>query len=283
MLISTIHDKFKTGFDKMDTFSSMELVPEQTDIILNEAQDDVINEIINLGVEEQQTYKDYFAKLVTTQNTNTFLPGFEPFELQVELPSDYMLALMERVDVQYPDCKRITSGNLVAGTSYIVIEGSIVYQGLLNYAKGQSFTAVSGSTKFNGTGEVRELLTKRAEVKAVSRDKYIKVINNPFTTPNKDKILALEYASTVVGGSQRHGLIGSQFATPSRYYLHYYRKPARMQYGSQYAPATVDVDCELSDRACNRIVEKAITKAYKIFNAQEYPVMKQEEIINTIK
>ncbi len=56
-----------------------------------------------------------------------------------------------------------------------------------------------------------------------------------------------------------------------------------MQYGTQYATPTLDIDCELNDEAANQIVEMAVVKAKKIIGSQEFQTFKSEELFNTIK
>jgi hypothetical protein len=238
MTIAEMHTKFRIGYDKIDSFSAPEYVPEAIDVILNEAQDDFINDITNLGIESNQTYTDYLANLVTSVTISTFSIGTKPNGVFVNLPTDYRKAILEEVSLTYLNCN-------------------------------------NQSTSI------------RIPVKPETRDRYSRVIANPFKDPSKEYIIRLEYKKATSTGSQIYELISSTGNTISDYYLDYLKNPIKMQYGTAYAPSSpgfnANVDCELSIEAQNKIVEKAIVKALKIIGDQKQQEFKKEELFNTVK
>ena len=59
-----------------------------------------------------------------------------------------------------------------------------------------------------------------------------------------------------------------------------------MQFGTEYATSSpgfnININCELSEEAQNRIVEKTAVKIKKILMQQDYNIFKQEELYNKV-
>ena len=101
-----MHKKFRVYFDKIDSFSAAEYTPEAIDIILNKAQDIVLEELINTGLEKTQTFSDYLSSIIVKRTINTFSTDSES-EVNgkyINIPSDYRKFLMDRVVLKVPDC-----------------------------------------------------------------------------------------------------------------------------------------------------------------------------------
>lgn len=276
MNISEMHQKLRVSFDGIDTFSAPELTPEALDILLNESQDDLINEIEKEGYESTQRQSDYLSPLVRSSVTSSFINGNKPFGKIATVPSDCRKILLERAEVSYPDCKKVT---IISNTKhYIVVEGTITYAGNV-YSKGEIFSG-SNITKFSRNGEVREVKTKIVSVRPETRDRYNKVIVNPFKKPSLDEVIRLSYDIF------QNEIIGDEFLIITKYFVDYYKHPVKMQFGTNYAPSSVgygiDVNCELTEEAQNRIVEKTVVKIKKILMQQDYNIFKQEELYNKV-
>lgn len=278
--IAQMQQKFNLSFDDISTLSAPEYTPEAIDILLNEAQDDLINDLTNQGLEENQTYTDYLANLVQEVTLTAFTPGNKPYSKFINLPGNYRKMLLERVLVYYPDCVTLKSGELTTG-KYIVTSGSITYNNIV-YPENSIFDYIQNISTFTDSGVLKKALSKISEVKPETRDRYNKILLNPFKTPYEDLIIRLEYSQGLPIGPQQYELISSKNIFLQEYYIDYYKDPVQMRYGTQYQPQTTDINCELSTEACNMIVQKAVTKAKKIIQ-EEYQAFKQEEISNTIR
>ena len=109
MTITQMHTKFDFLFDKMATFSAPELSPADKDLILNIAQDDLIESLTKKGVEKNQEYTDYLKNIIVPYfSTSFFTDGFsKPNGVYVQLPSDYRTSVLEYVDIEYLNCKNV--------------------------------------------------------------------------------------------------------------------------------------------------------------------------------
>ena len=99
----------------------------------------------------------------------------------------------------------------------------------------------------------------RATVIPTTRDRYNRVIKDPFNKPDEKNILRL--VSENVSGAESFELVSSDGCTITSYYLDYIREPRRIQHGTQYATPTSDVDCELSEKAQEKVIEIAVDLA----------------------
>jgi hypothetical protein len=274
MSIADMHNKFRVSYDAMDTAMAPELTPEAIDVLFNEAQDDLINDITNSGIERTQTNTDYLSKLVKTVEISSFSNGTKPNGKLATLPVDYRKTLLERAEIKYPSCKIVKNGSIENGKEYVVMNGSIVYSGT-SYKRGDKFMGTNINS-FSGNGEVRSLELDIIKVKPETRDRYLSVINNPFKTPDEKQIIRLS------NGNNQNEIILSEFVFLNKYILDYIKEPVKMRYGSAYSIPSTDVDCELNQEAQNKIVQKALTKASKILKQEQYQIFKQEDILNTV-
>jgi hypothetical protein len=117
MTVAQMHIEFKIGLDKVDSLSSPNFIPEEIDIILNNAQEEFItqrayrNNPRQQGVEETQKRIDDLKNIVSNYSTTTFvnLASNKPNGVFVNLPTNYRHALQEEVIVSYTDCTNTTT------------------------------------------------------------------------------------------------------------------------------------------------------------------------------
>lgn len=235
MTVSELHTRFKIKFDKIDSFNSPELSPEQIDEMLNIAQEELINMIGRKGFEKDQDYMDYVNNITIPYSTTNFTTTSlnKPNGVFIDLPSDYRTCLLEYVDITYTDCNNTTQ-------------------------------------------------TKTVEVKPISRDRYNTIVRDPFNKPGKhtvqNKVVRLSSSVKQRGVNDTFELIPGSDLTITKYYIDYIRQPQKIKYGTAYATPSTDVNCELSIKAQEKIVDLAVDEALKILGLTErYTINKQEE------
>ena len=101
MNVSQMHYHFKLGLDKVDSLSSPNFLSEEIDVLLNQAQAQIIenraygNNIKGESVEETQKRLDDLKNLTTNYETSTFTndTSNKPSGVYVTLPTDYLRKL----------------------------------------------------------------------------------------------------------------------------------------------------------------------------------------------
>jgi hypothetical protein len=112
MTVATMHSEFKIGLDKVDSLSHPNFLPEEIDVLLNQAQDKFIkqrsygNNPRRIGLEETQKRLDDIKNLITNFESTTFVTNTDnkPNGAFVAIPSDYMFAIEEEATITYLDC-----------------------------------------------------------------------------------------------------------------------------------------------------------------------------------
>lgn len=274
-----MHTRFRIKFDKMATLSAPEYFPEDVDVLLNDAQDKLIDFYSNIkGLERTQSITDYLGEIVQREelsNPDIFIgPNQEPNGKYVTLPDNYRKMLMEQVKLLIPDCVLVKSGKIKSGILYMITSGSIVYNNN-TYQKGDTFTGITNLLTYLGTGSVYEAKSKYARVRPIPRDNYLMDIRNPFKKPDSDIVLRLE---TGIFPKLTYELITDNKNIIQAYKLDYLRQPLQMKLGTEYATPVADVQCELNNEAQIKIVDIAVTEALKILGDQRYSLNKQEQI-----
>lgn len=289
MLVSQLHNEFKVGVDKIDSLNSANLLPEEIDIFLNNAQRTFIEQRAygtnpkREGLEETQKRLDDLRNIVSNTTISTFTTNSnnKPNGYFIALPTNYMHAIQEEADIRYNDCNstKVTSSNIVSGSIYFVQSGSIVYNST-TYTAPAYFTGVTVAanavTTFTGTGIVYNSVTKRIPVKPITHDRYNKVIHDPFNKPYQDEVIRLGYER--VSNNESFELITDGSFSISNYYLRYLREPNEIQYGTTYAVPTTDVDCELSDYTHREIIAIAVQEALANIEANNRYQTKAREV-----
>lgn len=100
----------------------------------------------------------------------------------------------------------------------------------------------------------------RATVIPTTRDRYNKIILDPFNKPDRKNIIRL--VSEPLNGTPTFELVSSDGCTMDAYYLDYIKEPERIQFGTKYATTGLsDISCELSEKAQEKIIEIAVNLA----------------------
>lgn len=89
----------------------------------------------------------------------------------------------------------------------------------------------------------------RVPVRAITHDRYNKMIRDPFNKPDKTEIFSLPYE-----GSTNEIIVGNSTTTLSAYYLRYIRKPATVSLQG-------NISCDLSEQLHPEIVIYAANMA----------------------
>jgi pyruvate/oxaloacetate carboxyltransferase len=122
MTVQEMHYEFKLGLDKVDSLSTPNFIPEEIDVILNNAQEEFItqrayrNNPRQQGVEETQKRVDDLKNIISDYKTSTFSTTADnkPNGIFVNLPVDYRHALQEEVQLTYTNCNNQTTTSIAA-------------------------------------------------------------------------------------------------------------------------------------------------------------------------
>lgn len=222
MQIQRMHIEFKIGLDKSDVLNYPNYEPEEIDVFLNKAQENIIkqrcsgNNAKRESIEETQKRRDDLRNITTNSNINTAYTTAQdlldvvdnkPNGIFVKLPSDYWFALEEEVTVTYTDC----NGNTTS---------------------------------------------KRIDVKPMTHDRYNKVSKDPFNRPCDELVVSLPYEYIEINNENisRVELIGDGSYAIDTYHLRYIREPRTMDFEN-------DISCELSDHIHREIIDEAVNLA----------------------
>jgi len=107
-----MHQEFKIGLDKVDSLSYPNFLPEEIDILLNQAQEKFVkqraygNNPRRLGLEETQKRLDDLKNIISNFESVTFTSNSnnKPNGVFVALPDTYMFAIEEEASINYIDC-----------------------------------------------------------------------------------------------------------------------------------------------------------------------------------
>ena len=151
MTIQEIHQEFKFRLDKLDSLNYPNLLPEEIDLLLNNAQDIFVKQRYGVtntkkqGLEETQKRREDLkalvrnAILIPQPNTTGNIDVNAQF---VNLPSDHWFIIEERCKITYKNCNN-------------------------------------------------ESVSDRVYIKAINHDDFNDSISNPFQKPNLEKVLRL--------------------------------------------------------------------------------------------
>lgn len=158
MAIADMHLEFKERFDKIDSTQNPNLDPEEIDIFLNIAQQELFSELFKEGAERTQKEHDYLKNLISNFTTNTFTTtaSNKPNGKFVLLPTDYKRALQENATVTYTDCKDHTASNYV--NVYPKTHGEYNEARLDPFNKPNKNKVIRLSTYKSGNNETFELI-----------------------------------------------------------------------------------------------------------------------------
>lgn len=229
-----MHTAFRFGLDKFDNLNYPNFLPEEIDLILNQAQDRVTKQRYGVtntkrtSFEETQKRTEDLKELVRHANLT-----FQPIALDnittsarfVNLPADHWFIIQERVVQQCDKCNQTP-----------------LYTETTSGPGGAPVT-----TSYNGMF---------AEVRPIQHNEVDKVLKDAFKAPDYDKVLRLMEDGRVE-------IITSSVCTPTVYRLRYIKKPNRISITSNPT-----VDCELSEHIHQEIVDEAIKIALEGIEAK---------------
>lgn len=230
MTITEMHQSFRFGLDKLDNLNYPNFLPEEIDLLLNQAQERIVKQRYGTtntkrtSFEETQKRTEDLKELVRHVNLNFQTNNFRnitPESRFVTLPNDHWFVIQERV-VQ--ECDKCNSTPL-----YTEVDDQ------------------NNETSVNGM---------YAEVRPIQHHEVDKVLKDAFKAPDYDKVLRL-----MVDGMVE--IIPSSVCTPVKYRLRYIKKPIDVSITSNPI-----VNCELSEHLHQEIVDEAIKIALEGIEAK---------------
>ena len=151
MTIAEMHQAFKFQLDKLDSLNYPNFLPEEVDLLLNQAQERFVkqrygkNNVYRSSFEETQKrtedLKDITVNAVLTPAVNA-PDNIDPNAVFVTLPTDHWFIVQERVMLNYFDCHNVYT-------------------------------------------------SEYAEVRPIQHNEFSKVIKDPFKKPTLEKVLRL--------------------------------------------------------------------------------------------
>ena len=222
MNISRMHIEFKAGFDKSESLSYPDFRPEEIDLFINKAIENIVkqkysgNNLKRESVEETQKRRDDLRMLTKNYITSTFTVNADnkPNGSFVQLPSDYWFTLEEEVDISYLDCHNNVVSNV------------------------------------------------RASVKPITHDRYNKIKIDPFNKPNKIEVVSLPFGvssglqTQAFSEAQKNEIITDSTTTLNAYYLRYIKKPVEVSLANNIdCDLSEELHREIIDAAVNLAIE----------------------------
>jgi hypothetical protein len=283
MTITEMHQYFRVGVDKAESFSYPSFEIEEIDYFLNKAQERFIkqrygiNNIKGQGFEQTQKRTDDIREVIMYNNSSSldrYLNGSntddnKPYSKYYTLPNTapasasdpgdvYWFSIQEEAEVVYTDAasSSYTINSTVIPTGTYIVTETLSYDGEMYYT-GESFVfaGASFSSKFpNGT--FKSTKSKRVGVKPIQHDDYNKVVNDPFNKPNHDQALRLMLGDKIE-------IITEADFDITKFYMRYVRKPLAVDFANT-------VDCELADHTHEEIVDIAVSIALEDIESGRY-------------
>jgi hypothetical protein len=151
MTISEAHIAFKIGLDKIDSLNYPDILPEEIDFLLNQAQDRFVKQRYGKTNTKREAFEETQKR---TEDLKTIVKTahISPSALSIDnisntarfyiLPVEHRYIIQEQVDISYTDCHGTTT-------------------------------------------------TKKVLVRPIQHDDYDKILYDPFNIPNDVKVLRL--------------------------------------------------------------------------------------------
>ena len=242
MTISQMHQAFRFGMDKMDNLNYPNFLPEEIDLLLNQAQERFVKQRYGITNTKRTSFEETQKRtedlkelirqvvLIPTANSGTVGVGtnITTNSVFVTLPTDEWFIIQERVIIHSDKCNTETI--------------SIYVPGYVN-DNGQAFPETIATV----TG-------KYAEVRPIQHLEFDKIVTDAFKGPDYDKVLRLMYDGYVE-------LVPSINSTVTRYIMRYIKKP-------QSVSLTTPTNCELAEYTHQEVVDCAIVIALEGIEAK---------------
>lgn len=151
MTVAQMHTAFKFGMDKLDALNYPNFLPEEIDLLLNQAQDRYVKQRYGLNNIKRQSFEETQKRTEDLKNlvrAITLIPAaYATDNINVNarfvtLPLDHWFIIQERASITYEDC--------------------------------------------NGND-----LTTSVRIKPIQHVEFDVIIEDPFKKPNKEKVLRL--------------------------------------------------------------------------------------------
>lgn len=151
MTVAQMHTAFKFGMDKLDALNYPNFLPEEIDLLLNQAQDRYVKQRYGLNNVKRQSFEETQKRTEDLKNlvrAITLIPAaYATDNINVNarfvtLPLDHWFIIQERASITYEDCHG-------------------------------------------------DDLTVNARIKPIQHVEFDVIIEDPFKKPNKEKVLRL--------------------------------------------------------------------------------------------
>lgn len=122
MLVSEMHTSFKFGMDKLATLNYPNFLPEEIDLLLNQAQDRYVKQRYGLtnikkqSFEETQKRTEDLKELLQPANLAPLAYSVNNIDTNARfftLPVDHWFIIQERAEISYLDCNGDTVDTLI--------------------------------------------------------------------------------------------------------------------------------------------------------------------------
>lgn len=117
MTISEVHLEFKFRFDKIDSLNYPNFLPEEIDLLLNQAQDRYVKQRYGLNNYKRQSFEETQKRTEDLKNivlqVNLTTQPYSALNIDTNarfiiLPTDHWFVIWERATLQYIDCNNTT-------------------------------------------------------------------------------------------------------------------------------------------------------------------------------
>lgn len=221
MTIAEAHQEYKTRLDKIDALEYPNVLPEEIDLIFNNAQDRYVKQRYGKTNPKRVSFEEEEKR---TQDLRVLIT---PFRAQPLIPSSNSIT---------SNAYRV---NIEENQWFIVHEKAIINCPSCN----TSITIInSDDDARDSDSEIVEGI--EVEVRAVTHNEFEKIKNDPFKGPDYEKLLR------VIRGNYIE-LIPKTGCTVSYYFNRYIRQPERVSLSG-------NVTFELPEHTHSEIIDEAI-------------------------
>ena len=234
--------------DKMDNLNYPNFLPEEIDLLLNQAQERIVKQRYGITNPKRTSFEETQKRtedlkeiirqvvLIPTANSGQVNLGenITTNSVFVTLPNDHWFIIQERVIIVSDRCNTETINIYIPAYCITVSEDPLIEE----CYEASTLTVVG----------------KYAEVRPIQHLEFDKIINDAFKAPDYDKVLRLMYDGKVE-------IVPSTLSTVTRYILRYIKKPTQMS-------ISTPTNCELSEHLHQEIVDEAIKVALEGIEAK---------------
>ncbi len=276
MTVNEMHIKFRILLDRIEADYYKNILPEEIDSFLNDAQERYVkqrvsgNNYLKLTFEETQKRTDDLRTILiptTPLAISSSQTGAKPFGIFYDLPSDYMFAWQEEAEISYLDC----NGNTVSDRLPFM---GITYD-QYNIMKNDPFAISSPSNTFEAFG-LR--LMSGSGIEALTFNNFT-IITYYLTYLKKPAVITYSTNTTVLSG----GLIpGKLYRVITASIVH---NGVTLTVGQTFiaqnpnytgagAAVLQSINCELAEETHSEIVNMAVNIALETIESKRFGTQK---------